>query len=306
MLGDKSVTDSRRYGHACSHVLRRVYEPEATLPGPGVWGRETVRAVFWRSWGQEGEFLESGTRLDPGGRASPWCGIKRAGSWVPRKGVAEALTLPGSPTHPTCTWRNGSRRRAARETAGCSGAPPSPCPAPPPPLPPLPPNPHAPPARSPAQHLRPAAFRNAAGSRVCALPGAPAARGGDTWRPCAPATRRRPRRGPAARGAPDAERRASEPPAGARLLVPLPLAAAGPPAAATTSPLSPTSCPWPRAGSRPASATRGPAGARPSLTVLLRGVAAAGESRRLQQAPARLAHALVRLRRHHVPGFLQV
>lgn len=172
MLGDKSVTDSRRYGHACSHVLRRVYEPEATLPGPGVWGRETVRAVFWRSWGQEGEFLESGTRLDPGGRASPWCGIKRAGSWVPRKGVAEALTLPGSPTHPTCTWRNGSRRRAARETAGCSGAPPSPCPAPPPPLPPLPPNPHAPPARSPAQHLRPAAFRNAAGSRVCALPGA--------------------------------------------------------------------------------------------------------------------------------------
>lgn len=62
----------------------------------------------------------------------------------------------------------------------------------------------------------------------------------------------------------------------------------------------------PYTGPRPLSRAHTPVGMRPSLTVLLRGVAAAGESRRLQQAPASLTHVLVRLCRHHVPGFLQV
>lgn len=44
----------------------------------------------------------------------------------------------------------------------------------------------------------------------------------------------------------------------------------------------------------------------PALTVLLRGVAAAGQPGGLQQAPAGLAAALVPLRGHHVARLLQV
>lgn len=55
-------------------------------------------------------------------------------------------------------------------------------------------------------------------------------------------------------------------------------------------------------GAQPAS----PWGDPPALTVLLRGVAAAGQPGGLQQAPAGLAATLVRLGGHHVARLLQV
>lgn len=224
--------------------------------------------------------------------------------------------------------RRLSGRSSAAHPARQASRAPSPVPpeAPSPPLTLLPPNPHTPLGEA-LLSLRTASLpQTGRAPRVCTPP-----------QPCrlpAGRSRRLARRGrrDSARGLSDCPRqavlltptgrRASEPPpsvcpgdafGGAPLFSSrFPAVTALPTAAAATSPgplLSPPGPGWAAAaqlGPPPSVPDTPPRGVRPSLTVLLRGVAAAGEPRRLQQAPARLAHALVRLRRHHVPGLLQV